>query len=134
MELQTPDQPQSIRIALLCENPRVYRSLGPRLAADSAFEVVGTLDCVIDRVPEAIATRPDVVILGISHITHFNMLVCRAIRQADPNVRVVILPSFAYDSTELQMATEAGASTVIFKNIDTPALVAQIRALIKRNA
>jgi two-component system, NarL family, response regulator DevR len=131
MGSQAPDQSKSIRIALLCENPRVYRSLGPRLEADSAFEVVGTLDCVIERVAEAIATRPDVVILGISHITHFNMLVCRAIRQADPNVRVVVLPSFAYDSTELQMATEAGAATVILKNIDTPALVEQIRALTK---
>ena len=124
----------SIRIALMCENPVVYRSLGPRLSADRAFAVVGTFDCVIDTVPEAAATNPDVVILGISRITHFNMLICKAVKQALPDALIIILPSYVGDTDEVRSARAAGAHSVILKSIDTPALVDQIHALLDLTA
>ena len=122
--------PSSIRIALICENPVVYRSLGPRLSADPAFAVVGTFACVIDAVPDAAATTPDVVILGISRITHFNMLICQAVKQALPDVLIIVLPSYVGDTDEVRSARAAGANSVILKSIDTPALVDQIHALL----
>ena len=128
--VEGPQPDQAVRIALMCENPAVYRSLSSRLAADHGFQVVGMFDCLIEKVPEVLATRPDVTILGISHITHFNMLVCAALRQSNPAIQVVVLPSFANDAVELQMAYSAGASAVTLKNIDTPALVDQIHQLI----
>lgn len=119
------------RIALLCENPLVYRSLGPRLNADPNFDVVGTFDCVMDNVPPACAHNPDVVLLGISRITHFNMLVCRAIKQTCPDALLIVLPSYIGDTDEVRAAREAGADSVMLKNIDTPALLQQIRTLIE---
>lgn len=120
-----------IRITLMCENPLVYRSLGPRLNADSAFDVVGTLDCVMDNVPAACAANPDVVILGISRITPFNMMVCEALKHSCPDILVIILPSYIGDTDEVRAARAAGADSVMLKSIDTPALVEQIHTLVE---
>ncbi len=114
----------------MCENPSVYRSLGPRLNVDRSFSVVGTFDCLIDKVPDVIATRPDVVILGVSRITLFNMLVCQALKHVQPDTLVIVLPSYVGDTEEVVSARAAGADAVIVKNIDTPALVEQIHTLI----
>jgi DNA-binding NarL/FixJ family response regulator len=121
----------TIRIALMCENPIVYRSLGSRLSADPAFEVVGTFDCIIDNVPLTLATNPDVVILGISRITRFNMMVCETIKQMDADALVIALPSYIGETDEVRSAREAGADSVMLKSIDTPALVQQIHTLIE---
>jgi two-component system response regulator DevR len=126
----SPRPDKTVRIALMCENPIVYRSLGSRLAADPNFEVVGTFDCLIEKVLDVLDVQPHVALLGISHITHFNMLVCAALREANPAVRVVVLPSFAGEPSELEMAYTAGAAAVMLKSIDTPALVDQIRKLV----
>jgi DNA-binding NarL/FixJ family response regulator len=125
---------QPIRVALMCENPIVYRSLTSRLAAAEAFHVVEAIDCQLDNVPRIVAENPDVVILGISRITHFNLLVCQAIRQADAQMRIVVLPSYEADPIELQKAHEAGASAILLKSIDTPKLVDQIHALVNPSA
>ncbi len=125
---------QPIRVALMCENPIVYRSLASRLAAAEAFQVVDAIDCQLDNVPLVLAENPDVVILGISRITHFNLLVCQAIRQADAQTRIIVLPSYEADPVELEKAREAGASAILLKSIDTPKLVDQIRALVNPSA
>jgi DNA-binding NarL/FixJ family response regulator len=122
--------PPSIRIALMCENPAVYRSLGPHLSTDRLFEVVGTFDCVLDNVPELAATGPDVVIMGISRITHFNMMVCQALKPQCPDVSIIVLPSYIDATDEVRAAREAGADSVMLKSIDTPALVQQIHTLV----
>jgi len=121
----------SITIALMCENPVVYRSLGPRLSADRAFKVVGTFDCVMDNVAAACAVTPDVVLLGISRITPFNMMVCEALKQSCGDVLVIVLPSYIGDTDEVRAARAAGADSVMLKSIDTPALVEQIHTLVE---
>jgi DNA-binding NarL/FixJ family response regulator len=128
--MNSPAHP--IRVALMCENPAVYRSLSSRLAADPAFEVAEATDCQVDNVATVMARDPQVVILGVSRITHFNMLVCEAIRQANPRKPIVVLPSYEIDPAEEQRARASGVSVIILKSIDTPALVDQIRALVKQ--
>ena len=121
----------TIRIAMMCENPAVYRSLGPRLSVDRQFEVVGTFDCTLDYVADVAATCPDVIILGISRITHFNMMVCRAIKPHCPDAAIIVLPSYVDQTDEVRAAREAGADSVMLKSIDTPALVQQIHTLVE---
>lgn len=115
----------------MCENPVVYRSLGPRLSADRALHVIGTFDCVMEKVAEVAGMNPDVVILGISRITHFNMMIVTAIKQITPDVLVIILPSYVDDTDEVRSARSAGADSVMIKSIDTPALVQQIHTLFE---
>lgn len=123
-----------IRVALMCENPAVYRSLSSRLSADPAFEVAEATDCQVDNVAAVMAHDPQVVILGVSRITHFNMLVCEAIRQANPRKPIVVLPSYEIDPAEEERARAAGVAAIMLKSIDTPALVDQIRALVNHSA
>ncbi len=119
-----------IRISLMCESPIVYKTLGPRLSADRSLEVVGWHDCLIELVPDVLAAQPHVVILGISRITYFNMLICKALRQNTPDVRIIILPSYVDTPEDTQDALNCGADVVIEKSIDTPALVEHIHALV----
>ena len=119
-----------IRISLMCESPIVYKTLGPRLSADRSLQVVGWHDCLIELVPEVLALQPHVVILGISRITHFNMLICKVLRQTEPGVRIVILPSYLDTPEDTQNALDCGADVVIEKSIDTPALVEHIHTLV----
>jgi DNA-binding NarL/FixJ family response regulator len=130
MNAPSSQKPSPIRISLMCENPIVYKTLGPRLSADHAFEVVGSHDCLIELVPEVLVLQPHVVILGISRITHFNMLICQALRQAAPEVRIIILPSYLDTPEDRQNALNCGANVVIEKSIDTPALVEHIHTLV----
>ena len=124
----------SIRISLMCENPIVYQTLGPRLSADRSLDVVGSHDCTIETVPVALAQHPHVVILGISRITHFNKIIVQALRQTAPQVRIIMLPSYVDTPEDAVQARAAGADVVLEKSIDTPTLVAHIHSLVNQAA
>ena len=118
----------------MCENPIVYKTLGPRLGADRTLEVVSSHDCTIDEAPAALAHRPHVVILGISRITHFNLIIVQALRQTAPQVRIIMLPSYVDAPDDVSQACAAGADVVLEKSIDTPALVDHIHTLVSQSA
>jgi DNA-binding NarL/FixJ family response regulator len=123
-----------IRISLMCENPIVHQTLGPRLSADRSLAVVGSHGCTIDDVPTALAPHPHVVILGISRITHFNKIIVQALRQAAPTVRIIMLPSYFDTPDDVPQARAAGADVVLEKSIDTPTLVEHIYNLVNQAA
>ncbi|CAG0935690.1 hypothetical protein TFLX_04539 [Thermoflexales bacterium] len=121
-----------IRIALMCENPIVYQTLGPRLSADPSLNVVGSYACTIDTVPAALTHQPHVIILGISRITHFNKIVVQALRQSAPAVRIIMLPSYVDTPDDVPQACAAGVDVVLEKSIDTPTLVEHIHILLSQ--
>jgi DNA-binding NarL/FixJ family response regulator len=125
---------ESIRISLMCENPIMHQTLGPRLSADRSLDVVGTHTCTIDDVPIALAQTPHIVILGISRITHFNMIIVQALRQTAPQVRIIMLPSYVDTPEDASQARAAGADIVLEKSIDTPTLVEHIHSLVNEAA
>ena len=130
MNGQVSPASEPIRIALMCENPLVYQTLGSRLDADRAFEVVGSFDCTIDAATPALAQQPHVIILGISRITHFNKIIVQALRQMAPPVRIIMLPSYVDTPDDVAQARLAGADIVLEKSIDTPNLVEHIYHLL----
>jgi DNA-binding NarL/FixJ family response regulator len=123
---------ESIRISLMCENPIVYQTLGSRLNADRSLDVVGSHHCTIDDVPVVLALQPHVIILGISRITHFNMIIVQALRQAAAQVRIIMLPSYVDTPEDAAQARIAGADVVLEKSIDTPTLVEHIHHLVNQ--
>jgi DNA-binding NarL/FixJ family response regulator len=134
MNGHVPSTAAPIRIALMCENPIVYQTLGPRLSADRSLDVVGSYDCTIDQVAATVAHHPHVVILGISRITHFNKIIVQALRQAAPAVRIIMLPSYLDTPDDVPQARAAGADVVLEKSIDTPILVEHIHSLVNQTA
>jgi DNA-binding NarL/FixJ family response regulator len=129
MKGQVPPAAEIIRITLMCENPIVYRTLGPRLSADRSLQVVSSHDCTIEEVPDALACRPHIVILGISRITIFNKIIVQALRQTAPGVRIIMLPSYVDAPDDAAQALTAGANVVLEKSIDTPTLLEHIHSL-----
>jgi DNA-binding NarL/FixJ family response regulator len=125
---------ESIRISLMCENPIVYQTLGSRLSADRSLSVVGSHDCTMDAVSVALAQNPQVVILGISRITHFNKIIVQSLRQTAPQVRIIMLPSYVDTPDDAAQARAAGADVVLEKSIDTPTLVEHIHGLVNRSS
>ncbi len=130
MNGHVPSTAKSIRISLMCENPIVYQTLGPRLSADRSLNVVSWHDCTIDAVPLALAQTPHIVILGINRITLFNKIIVQALRQAAPQVRIIMLPSYVDTPDDAVQARAAGADVVLEKSIDTPTLVEHIHNLV----
>ena len=130
MNAHRPPLATPIRVALMCENQIVCKTLGSRLAADVTLAVVGLYDCVIDRVPEVLAQNPRVVILVVSRITHFNLLIGQTLHQNRPELRVILLPSYLDSPEDKQRALAGGADVVMEKSIDTPALLEQIHTLL----
>jgi DNA-binding NarL/FixJ family response regulator len=113
-----PSAAELVRISLMCESPIVYQTLGPRLGADRTLDVVSSHDCTIDEVPTALAYHPHVVILGISRITHFNMIIVQALRQTAPQVRIIMLPSYVDTPDDISQAHTAGP--MYARKRDTP--------------
>ena len=130
MNGHVPPAAEAIRITLMCENPIIYQTLGPRLSADRSLKVVGWHDCTMDTVPVALAQHPHVIILGISSITHFNKIIVQALRQTAPAVRIIMLPSYFDAPDDVSEARAAGADVVLEKSIDTPTLVQHIHTLV----
>jgi DNA-binding NarL/FixJ family response regulator len=134
MNGEAPPAAESIRIALMCENPIVYRTLGPLLSADRSLEVVSSYDCIIEEVPAVLASHPHIVILGISRITVFNKIIVQALRQTAPRVRIIMLPSYLDTPDDAAQARTAGADVVLEKSINTPTLVEHIHSLANQAA
>lgn len=115
------------RVFLLDDHEVVRRGLRDLLEAEDGFEVVGeasTAEEALGRIP---ATRPDVAVLDVRLGEGGNGVeVCRDIRSRHPEVRCLMLTSFA-DDEALFAAIMAGASGYVLKQIRGTDLVDAVR-------
>ena len=115
------------RVFLLDDHEVVRRGLRDLLEAEDGFEVVGeasTAEEALGRIP---ATRPDVAVLDVRLGEGENGVeVCRDIRSRHPEVRCLMLTSFA-DDEALFAAIMAGASGYVLKQIRGTDLVDAVR-------
>jgi two-component system, NarL family, response regulator DevR len=123
-----PEAERTIRVFLLDDHEVVRRGVRELLEADSGggIQVVGeagTADEARRRVP---AVRPDVAILDIRLPDGDGVEVCRDIRSQHPDVRCLMLTSFA-DDEALFDAIMAGASGYVLKQVRGRDLVDDVR-------
>jgi two-component system response regulator DevR len=105
-----------IRVFLLDDHEVVRRGVRELLEADGDVEVVGeaaTADEALRRLPP---TRPDVAVLDVRIPDGNGIEVCREIRSRHPEVRCIVLTSFADDDAMVR-AVLAGASGFLLKQI-----------------
>jgi DNA-binding NarL/FixJ family response regulator len=117
-----------IRVFLLDDHEVVRRGVRELLEAESGgdIEVVGeagSADEALRRVP---AARPDVAILDVRLPDGNGVEVCRDIRSRHPDVRCLMLTSFA-DDEALFDAIMAGASGYVLKQVRGRDLVDDVR-------
>lgn len=110
-----------IRIMLVDDHEVVRRGLQAILDRNPALRVVGEANSVASAVKEAAQIHPDVVVMDLRLPDGSGVTACREIRDAQPDVKVLILTSHA-DEDALFSAVLAGAAGYVLKDLDTAAI------------
>ncbi len=114
------------RVFLLDDHEVVRRGLRELFDAEADLEVVGeaaTAEEAVGRVP---STRPDVAVLDVRLPDGDGVEVCRDLRSAMPELKCLMLTSFA-DDEALFSAILAGASGYVLKQVKGGDLVSAVR-------
>ena len=117
---------QRVRILLCDDHELVRRGLSSLLGGIPGYEVVGEAQDAETAVSAAERLRPDVVLMDVRLPGRSGIEACRDIRSANPEVRVVMLTSFA-DDDALFSSIMAGASGYLLKRLRGDELVSSLR-------
>lgn len=115
-----------IRIVLIDDHEVVRAGIKAMIDAQDDLEVVGEADTAEDGVRRVGYDEPDVVVLDVRLPDGSGVEVCRDIRTRFPDVKVLMLTSFA-DEEALLAAVLAGASGYVLKRVKGSDLVNDIR-------
>ena len=116
----------TIRVFLLDDHEIVRRGLRELFEAQDDLEVVGEASNADEAMLRVPPTRPDVAVLDVRLPGSSGIEVCRDLRATMPDLRCLMLTSFA-DDDALFSAILAGASGYLLKQIRGPELVSAVR-------
>lgn len=116
----------TIRLFLLDDHEIVRMGLRELFEAEEDLEVVGEASTAEDALLRVPPTRPDVAVLDVRLPDASGIEVCRDLRAIMPELRCLMLTSFA-DDQALFSAILAGASGYLLKQIRGPELVSAVR-------
>ena len=117
-----------IRVFLLDDHEVVRRGVGELLDNESDLEVVGEASTAAEALARVPAVRPDVAVLDVRLPDGDGVTVCRELRSRLPDLRCLMLTSFA-DDEALFDAIMAGAAGYVLKQIRGTELVDAIRTV-----
>jgi len=115
-----------MKILLVDDHEVVRKGIAALLGAQDDMEVVGEASTADESVRRVGYDDPDVVVMDLRLPDGSGVEACREIRSRFPDVKVVILTSYA-DEEALMAAILAGASGYLLKRIDADSLVEGIR-------
>ena len=114
---------------LICDDHDVVREgLRALISRQDGMSVVGEAGTVAEAVKSAERSKPDVVIMDVRLPDGSGVEACRAIREARPETKVIILTSYA-DDEALFASIIAGASGYLLKQTRGQAVVDAIVAV-----
>lgn len=116
----------TVKIFLLDDHEIVRRGLRELFEAQEDFQVVGEASNAEEAMTRVPPTRPDVAVLDVRLPGTSGIEVCRDLRADMPELRCLMLTSFA-DDDALFSAVLAGASGYLLKEIRGPDLVSAVR-------
>ncbi len=119
-----------LRVLIVDDHELVRMGLRTLLGGADGFTIVGEAGSVASAVSEAAAQRPDVILMDVRLPDGSGIEACRDIRSRDPNVRVLILTSFADDDAVFS-AILAGASGYLLKQATARSLMDAIETVGK---
>jgi two-component system, NarL family, response regulator DevR len=115
-----------MRILLVDDHEIVRRGLRGLLETEEDLEIVGEAGTVEEAIRRTGFDSPDLVVLDVRLPDGSGIEACREIRSSFPEVRVLMLTSFA-DEEALMSAILAGASGYLLKRIDSKVLIESVR-------
>lgn len=116
----------SIRILLCDDHELVRRGIRSLLEAEDDLEVVGEAGDAETAIAVAGKVTPDVVVMDVRMPGRSGIEACRDIRSSHPEIRVLMLTSFA-DDEALFTSIMAGAAGYVLKQIKGGDLVGAVR-------
>ncbi len=119
---------RSIRVFLLDDHEVVRRGVAELLGGEPDLEVVGEASTAAEALARAPAVRPDVAVLDVRLPDGDGVTVCRELRSRLPDLRCLMLTSFA-DDEALFEAIMAGAAGYVLKQIRGTDLVGAVRTV-----
>lgn len=119
--------PPQIRVMVVDDHEVVRRGLKATLEA-AGMTVIAEAGTVADAVSEALRTSPDVIVMDVRLADGSGIEATREIRAARPDMRVIMLTSFA-DEDALFASILAGASGYVLKQVRSDDLVRSIRSV-----
>ena len=122
----TSTTPSVIRVFLMDDHEIVRRGLADLIGLERDMEVVGEAGNAAEALHRIPASRPDVAVLDVRLPDGSGVEVCRDVRSALPEVRCLMLTSYA-DDEALFDAIMAGASGYVLKEIRGNDLLDAIR-------
>lgn len=116
----------ALRVLLVDDHEVVRAGLRSLIDSQDDMNVVGEAGTAEEGVRRVGFDEPDVVVLDVRLPDASGVEACREIRERFPDVKVLMLTSFA-DEEALMAAILAGASGYVLKRIKSEELVADIR-------
>jgi two-component system, NarL family, response regulator DevR len=116
----------TVRVFLLDDHEIVRRGLRELFETQDDLEVVGEASNAEEAMMRVPPARPDVAVLDVRLPGASGIEVCRDLRASMPELRCLMLTSFA-DDEALFAAILAGASGYLLKQIRGPELVSAVR-------
>ncbi|MET9342980.1 response regulator transcription factor [Nonomuraea sp. NPDC003804] len=117
-----------IRVFLLDDHEVVRRGVAALLEAEDDIEVVGEAGTAESAIARIAALNPDVAVLDVRLPDGNGVDVCREVRSRLPDLRCLMLTSYA-DDDALFDAVMAGASGYVLKQIHGSDLVGAVRTV-----
>ena len=118
----------AVRVFLLDDHEVVRAGLAAMLDAEKDIEVVGGAGNAVEALAGIADLQPDVAVLDVRLEEGSGIEVCREIRSSHPDIRCLMLTSFADDRALLD-AGMAGASAYVLKQVKGTELLDAIRAV-----
>jgi DNA-binding NarL/FixJ family response regulator len=118
----------AIRLLIVDDQPLIRRGLAMMLASESGITVVGQAADGLDAIAQALAQRPDVVVMDLQMPRASGVVATREITAQLPATRVVVLTT--YDDDELVFeAIRAGAQAYLLKDSSEEDVLETIRSV-----
>jgi DNA-binding NarL/FixJ family response regulator len=118
----------ALRLLIVDDQALIRRGLSMMLAAEPGIEIVGQAADGIEAVEQAMATRPDVVVMDLQMPRASGVVATREITACLPLTRVVVLTT--YDDDELVFeAIRAGAQAYLLKDASEAEVLETVRAV-----
>jgi DNA-binding NarL/FixJ family response regulator len=120
----------NIRVLIADDHEVVRMGLRAALDLEDGIEVVGDVADGAEAVRAVGPLRPDVVLMDVRMPGMDGIAACRAIREFDTDVKVLMLTSYS-DEQDVMSAVMAGATGYLIKNTPRAQLIAAVRAAAK---
>jgi two-component system response regulator DevR len=117
---------ESLRVLLVDDHEVVRQGLRALLESNETIDVVGEAGTAADAVRRVGYDGPDVVVMDVRLPDGSGVDACREIRSRWPDIRVLMLTSYA-DEEALVAAIMAGAAGYVLKRINSEELVRSVQ-------